>query len=448
MTERSKDVIIGTLIQSVSLETSPSSSSDDSDARLSVSSAKAKRQRKSLSWWKHQRRITLLSLSWIFISILLITLSFLLAALVKDNNNKKSQTTDITTGTTTRRPPTILRTSSPTISPAAVAVQTPAPTSSRLRASPAPTNTPMALQADTSDSSMASDQTATTESKTDCPNFTIPAPLPGKKGVGMTLREEGKSGSWIENLPKVIGLKPYWNYRWGPERIQAQPDDIEFVPMLWSGKNLAKLPEKLSTILPHIETGRVKRVLGFNEPDKAKQANMTVSEALDAWPSLESLGVPLASPSCAQPADEWMQEFMAGAASTERCNRVDWIGVHWYGGASFASFVTAMESIYHTHGLRRPLWITEFAPADWNAKTVAGNKWSSAAVLAFMKQALPWLETTDWIAGYAWFSFEQTSVQGTSSALFDQHGNMTACGRFYASVRNENPSGDQSITDE
>jgi hypothetical protein len=139
-----------------------------------------------------------------------------------------------------------------------------------------------------------------------------------------------------------------------------------------------------------------------------------------------------------------MVEFMSIAE--ERCHRLDWIGVHWYGGANVEAFKRAMQNIYELYGSRRPLLITEFAPADWKAETPAENKWSQADVLDFMKQALPWLEETAWIAGYAWFSFDTSSAAGTSSALFDEQGALTACGRFYASVRTSNPAGDQTIT--
>jgi hypothetical protein len=57
--------------------------------------------------------------------------------------------------------------------------------------------------------------------------------LPGKKGIAFTLRDRDQPGSWVENLPKVKVLNPYWNYNWGPHRIQEQPNDIEFVPMIW-----------------------------------------------------------------------------------------------------------------------------------------------------------------------------------------------------------------------
>jgi hypothetical protein len=62
-----------------------------------------------------------------------------------------------------------------------------------------------------------------------------PPPLQGKRGVGLTLRDQGKPGSWVENLPKLIALSPYWNYSWGPKRIDRQPENIVSVsPDDWS----------------------------------------------------------------------------------------------------------------------------------------------------------------------------------------------------------------------
>jgi hypothetical protein len=57
--------------------------------------------------------------------------------------------------------------------------------------------------------------------------------LPGKKGIGFTLRAIGQPGSYEENMPKVLALKPYWNLNWGPDRAPNQPDNIEFIPMVW-----------------------------------------------------------------------------------------------------------------------------------------------------------------------------------------------------------------------
>lgn len=278
--------------------------------------------------------------------------------------------------------------------------------------------------------------------KKKCPAQTELTPLPGRKGVALTLREEGEPGSWVENLPKVTKLRPYWNYSWGPKRIAQQPKDIEFVPMIWGGNDADRVKEVVTNdILPEIKNGNVKRVLGFNEPDSDVQSNMEVSTALDRWKELESSGVPLTSPSCANPGSEWMTSFMTSV--DKNCKRIDWVGVHWY-GTDFNSFKSAMIKYHDLYD--RPILVTEFALADWTAKKVADNKISKAATLKFMKEALYWLETQSWITGYAWFSFDASDPVGTNSALFTENGTLTTLGKFYASVRTNRPRGDRTIT--
>ncbi len=280
--------------------------------------------------------------------------------------------------------------------------------------------------------------------------------LPGKKGVCLTLRDpqhkrQVKNGAWVENMKRVTLLNPSWNYSWGAQRVPPQPDSIEFVPMVWGGSTTTKWLEKY--VAPEIKTDKVKRLLAFNEPDGKKQANMSVQQAIDLWPQLMELGVPLCSPACAHPLGHkgnsehvvsatWMQDFMKEV--DKRGYRVDYIGVHSYGGTNAKQFKAKMKKIYEKYG-KRPLLVTEFSPADWNAKTRAKNRHSKAAVLKFMKEVLPWMESQEWIAGYAWFSFKPSSIVGHSSALFDEKGNLTACGRYYRSITPKNPSGDQSI---
>ena len=279
--------------------------------------------------------------------------------------------------------------------------------------------------------------------------------LPGKKGICFTLRQKNKNGSWEKNIPKIQAIRPYWNYSWDTELIEQQPTNISFTPMVWGAWEEDKLQERLNKhIVPKIKSGDVHQVLGFNEPDKLDQANMPYTEALTYWPTLEALGVPLCSPSCANSLSDvdystqgvrgtWMRDFMKTADT--RGYRIDYIGVHWYGGPSPTAFKQRMIDIYKTYG-KRPLLITEFALADWGAKTQDENSVSEEDVLTFMKNVLPWMEQQNWIAGYAWFSFEIDDPNGSSSALFDGSGNLTASGRFYQSITNEDPDGDQSIS--
>ena len=100
--------------------------------------------------------------------------------------------------------------------------------------------------------------------------------LAGKKGICFTLRQKDKEGSWEENIPKIQAIKPYWNYSWDMELIEQQPHTIAFMPMVWGAWGVDKLQKRLNThIVPKIKSGDVHRVLGFNEPDKLEQANMT-----------------------------------------------------------------------------------------------------------------------------------------------------------------------------
>jgi hypothetical protein len=43
-----------------------------------------------------------------------------------------------------------------------------------------------------------------------CPRC-LPGPLPGKKGIGMTLKKE----NWEANIKRVKKLNVSWNYSWG-----------------------------------------------------------------------------------------------------------------------------------------------------------------------------------------------------------------------------------------
>ena len=290
----------------------------------------------------------------------------------------------------------------------------------------------------------------------DAPPLKASLRLPGKKGACFSLRKPGspRGGTWDTNMPRVKALNASWNYSWGAEIVPVQPKDLEFLPMAWGAWSEDGLRKSLEKhVVPQIKSGRVKRFLGFNEPDKREQANMKYQDALKYWPILESLNVPLCSPACANPegVDDdsiqgvkgtWMRDFMREAE--KRNYRVDYTGVHWYGGTGALSFKNKMVRIYEKYG-RRPLLITEFSPADWGARKVSDNDHSPEAVLEFMKDVLPWMEKQDWIAGYAWFSFEQHEAVGTSSALFDKDGKLTVLGRYYASVTPSNPDGDQSI---
>lgn len=242
-----------------------------------------------------------------------------------------------------------------------------------------------------------------------------------KKGLGLSV---GEHANWAELHRK---LKPSWIYTWGAK----VPDDVapgtEFVPMIW---NYNKNDERILELAGLAKDAGSKCLLGFNEPDGKDQANMKVETALDAWPTLMKTGLRLGSPAPVHGDREWMTSFMKGVK--ERKLRVDFVCLHWYGGTDADGLVSMLQKISRMYD--RPVWLTEFAPADWSARKSGQNRYKPQQVLDFMRRVIPKLESLDCLERYAWYPAEQKNAALGPSALFDASGNLTPLGEFYQAV--------------
>ncbi len=239
----------------------------------------------------------------------------------------------------------------------------------------------------------------------------------GKKGVGQGVKND-------KDWEKLKSLNVNWFYNWNSSIPDGKPKELEYVPMIWNGKQA----NNVRTRVDKIKAQKHQTLLGFNEPDKEDQANMTVAQALELWPELMASGMRLGSPGAAHPDKEWMREFMAKAA--EKKYRVDFVCVHWYWHPKPADFFGKLRSIQKLYNL--PIWITEFAVADWETTKEKPNQFSEDEVAAFLKKVLPELEKTPWIERYAWFPSGPNFPALSSSALFDKDGNLTKVGKVYA----------------
>jgi hypothetical protein len=245
---------------------------------------------------------------------------------------------------------------------------------------------------------------------------------PNKKGIGL-------AANGIDWSSKISSLKVDWYYGWRYYYLPKGPSNVLFVPMDWGGA--ISNDALISYWASKKAAGELPYILGFNEPDGAKQANLTVEKALELWPKLQQLGVPLGSPGTVNPENQWMLDFMIGAIKNNY--RVDFVCMHNYGGSSAQAFLDKVDRVYNL--FKKPIWITEFAVGDWNATTPAANKYSADDVLTFMKAVLPELEKRSYVHKYAWFPSSQTSAPLTSSALFDVNGNLTPLGQYYADFK-------------
>jgi hypothetical protein len=259
----------------------------------------------------------------------------------------------------------------------------------------------------------------TPDTNKDNKNPTTTQPL-NKRGVAYT--NTNKTWSY-----KTSEQAAHWMYSWGLDLRDEIPKNVEFVPMFWGKSSVSDA--NIAKVKQYIASGKVKYVLGFNEPDGKEQANMTVDEAIALWPKLQELGVPIGSPATTHPTNEWMKDFMKKAG--EKGLRVDFIAVHSYPGANAGGLIALLKQTYEEYG-KKPIWITEFAVADWSAKTPEENKVTVTKAQEFMQEILPALDALPYIQRYAWFDAGQNNPALHTSSLYDKNNKITALGSFYS----------------
>ena len=246
-----------------------------------------------------------------------------------------------------------------------------------------------------------------------------------KKGIAMSYKED----TWPTRISR---LKPFWHYSWSRDMREQIPEGVEFVPMFWGAGSVTD--DEIARIKSLADAGKIKYVLGFNEPDLASQANMTIDEAIALWPKLEEIGVPLGSPVPAGLNNGWLEEFMRKANTNNL--RVDFINIHLYRENDAQIFLDVVDETYQKYG--KPIWITEMSVKDNQAQTVAENRFPMTEVLETMKVLLPELYNREYISRFAWFTATRDSPNypgNSSSVLYDENDNLTILGEHYAEFK-------------
>lgn len=209
-----------------------------------------------------------------------------------------------------------------------------------------------------------------------------------------------------------------WYYGWRPDKPPGAGNfDAQFVPMIWGGYQANQF--EIDRILGY---GDVQSVLGFNEPERPDQANMTVGDAIAAWRTLSAgTGIDLISPGVADTGganggQAWLANFM-GQANAEGL-KVDGVAFHWYGASTpndaigaANSFISRVDSYHNSYGL--PVWITEFGIIDWGGNYTTEEM--RAANATFLDNVIPRLESRNYVAGYAFYNWtgDTTLIEGS-----------------------------------
>ncbi|MDT0303841.1 sigma-70 family RNA polymerase sigma factor [Streptomonospora wellingtoniae] len=217
-----------------------------------------------------------------------------------------------------------------------------------------------------------------------------------------------------------------WYYTWSTAHPGVDAGaGAEFVPMIWGAESVTdQALAEAEAAGPHL--------LGFNEPDMAEQADMSVEQALELWPRLEETGSTLGSPSVAYGADTeggWLDRFMDGAQ--QRGHRVDFITVHWYGSdfrtdAAVEQLRGYLTAVHEKYGM--PVWLTEYALIDFSGG--APRYPAPPEQAAFVSASADMLSDLPFLKRYAWFGLG-TDESGPTTALYRSGPTPTEMGRAF-----------------
>ena len=230
----------------------------------------------------------------------------------------------------------------------------------------------------------------------------------------------------------AASLNIAWTYNWGTTApTSGLPSVTSYVPQIWgSGTITNQTMTKLALLN---QQGMDNILLGFNEPDFADQSNLTVAQAINLWPQLVKTGRRIGSPAMGgyAPTDNsWLDRFMKAANSSKL--KVDFVNVHWYGTPQYgSSFLDMVDATYKKFGL--PIWVTEFAAADWSASSSNPAPYTQQDAINFMKVVIPGLLNRTYVERFAWFTPIKPSdpIMGFS-AVFNIDGSLTEVGKVYA----------------
>jgi hypothetical protein len=195
----------------------------------------------------------------------------------------------------------------------------------------------------------------------------------------------------VANSPaaQLTALGATWCYNWGTSPKVSECHDPLFVPMVWGGGDVAGA-------IKAIGDAGYKTVLGFNEPNKIDQSNMTVDAAIALWPTLTSNpNIRVSSPAVSDDGRAWLESFMTQVKA--KGLRVDFIAMHWYGWNAGSCTSGQLEgAINWASKWGLPVWITEFG-------CMGSSNPDEQTLITFFNNSIAMLKNHPLVERYAWY---------------------------------------------
>lgn len=223
-----------------------------------------------------------------------------------------------------------------------------------------------------------------------------------------------------------------WISNWEMWKPKGLPSNITYIPQCRTGNEADQIPNYLSG---YQNDDQAQDFMGFNEPDIDSQANMSVDQAVELWrkhvlPTREHCGgVKFGSPAVSNGPNgiSWLKEFFEKLGGTEKSG-VDHVVIHYY-SPNVEHFKQYVKEVYDAFKL--PVWVTEFSCTNWNP----AHPPSEEDVLAFMKEALRFLDEAPYVQRYAWFGAMKEVDEGVGKANgLQKDGGLSRTGELYTTL--------------
>ncbi len=226
----------------------------------------------------------------------------------------------------------------------------------------------------------------------------------------------------IAGNPGNSWLNLLWWYDWNLDQNSTR--DLEYVAI--------RQEQFWPSLSQNWQSRGINTILGYNEPDQANQANLSVSTAISSWGDVLATGLRVGSPATSDGGrSSWLYPFVSQADAAGL--RVDFVAIHYYQSHNPADpsgcasqMLSFLQDIWNnTH---RPIWVTE-----WNN----GANWTDsqnppptyAQQQACVQAMVNMLESTPFVERYALYNW----VEDTRS-LVTSSNTVTPAGTFYSNV--------------
>ncbi len=226
----------------------------------------------------------------------------------------------------------------------------------------------------------------------------------------------------IAGNPGISWLNLLWWYDWNID--QSSSRDLEYAAI--------RQNQYWPSLAQNWRSLGINTLLGYNEPDQANQANMSVSTAISAWGDLLATGLRVGSPATSDGGpNTWLIPFVSQADAGGL--RVDFVATHYYQSHNPADPSGCASQMYNFllniwNNTHRPIWVTEWnnganwTDSQWPPPTYAQQQ---ACIQAMVNM----LETTPFVERYALYNW----VEDTRS-LVTSSNTVTLAGTVYSNT--------------